>query len=368
MQMDANYNYNLNFNLNFNSNLKPSPGPCGPPRRGTRARAERRNRLCPLKEVSMKLSIIVPCYNEEDTVRTFYDTVTAVVAQLPGVQPEYIFVDDGSRDRTILILRELAAQDKTVRYLSFSRNFGKEAAMYAGLQHASGDLVTLMDADLQDPPSLLPEMLRLIGTGEYDCVAVRRVSRKGEPPIRSFFARAFYRLINRLSKTGIVDGARDFRLMTRQMVDSILKVTEYNRFSKGIFSWVGYRTHWLETENVERSGGQSKWSFFKLCVYALDGIIAFSTAPLAIASILGLLFCAVSFVAIVFIIVRQLLFPGGSAFGWPSLVCIILFLTGIQLFCIGILGQYLSKVYLEVKNRPIYILRETGGGGSDETA
>lgn len=307
------------------------------------------------------LSIIVPCYNEEETIPIFYDAVTAVMAELPDIRPEYIFVDDGSKDRTILILRELAAKDSSVRYLSFARNFGKEAAMYAGLQHATGELVTLMDVDLQDPPSLLPEMLSLIGTGEYDCVAVRRVSRKGEPPIRSFFARAFYRLINKMSKTEIVDGARDFRLMTRQMVDSVLQVTEVNRFSKGIFSWVGYRTHWLETENVERSGGQTKWSFFKLFLYAIDGIIAFSTAPLAIASVLGLLFCVISFLAIVFVIVRQLIW-GGSAFGWPSLVCIILFLTGIQLFCIGILGQYLSKVYLEVKRRPIYILRESGGG------
>lgn len=306
------------------------------------------------------LSIIVPCYNEEETVRLFYDAVTAVVSQLPDVQPEYIFVDDGSKDKTILILRELAAADPAVRYLSFSRNFGKEAAMFAGLQHATGELVTLMDADLQDPPSLLPEMLRLIGTKEWDCVAVRRVSRRGEPPVRSFFARQFYKLINKLSNTEIVDGARDFRLMTRQMVDSILRLCEYNRFSKGIFSWVGYRTCWLETENVERSGGTSKWSFFKLFVYALNGIIAFSTAPLAVASVLGLLFCVISFLAIIFVIVRQLIW-GGSAFGWPSLVCIILFVTGIQLFCIGILGQYLSKVYLEVKHRPIYLLRESGG-------
>ena len=307
------------------------------------------------------LSIIVPCYNEEETVRIFYDAVTAVMAELPDIRPEYIFVDDGSKDKTILILRELAAKDPAVRYLSFARNFGKEAAMYAGLQHATGELVTLMDVDLQDPPALLPEMISLINTGEYDCVAVRRVTRAGEPPIRSFFARTFYKLINKMSKTEIVDGARDFRLMTRQMVDSILQVTEVNRFSKGIFSWVGYRTHWIETENVERSGGQTKWSFFKLFVYAIDGIIAFSTAPLAIASVLGLLFCVISFLAIIFVIVRQLIW-GGSAFGWPSLVCIILFLTGIQLFCIGILGQYLSKVYLEVKKRPIYILRETGGG------
>ena len=313
-----------------------------------------------------KLSIIVPCYNEEETIPIFYDAVTAVMAQLPDVQPEYIFVDDGSKDKTILILRELAAKDSRVRYLSFARNFGKEAAMYAGLQHATGELVTLMDVDLQDPPALLPQMLELIATGDYDCVAVRRVTRKGEPPIRSFFARAFYKLINKMSRTEIMDGARDFRLMKRQMVDSILRLTEVNRFSKGIFSWVGYRTHWIETENVERSGGQTKWSFFKLFLYAIDGIIAFSTAPLAIASILGLLFCVISFLAIIFVIVRQLIW-GGSAFGWPSLVCIILFVTGIQLFCIGILGQYLSKVYLEVKQRPIYILREQGGGNAIET-
>ena len=312
-----------------------------------------------------KLSIIVPCYNEEAALPVFYDTVTRVVSALPDVEPEYLFVDDGSRDRTLPLLRELAGRDRQVRYLSFSRNFGKEAAMYAGLQAAAGDLVAIMDADLQDPPKLLPEMLSLIRSGDYDCVAVRRVDRKGEPAIRSFFARAFYRLINKVSRTEIVDGARDYRLMTRQMVDSILQLTEYNRFSKGIFSWVGYRTHWLETENIERSAGQTKWSFFKLCIYAMDGIIAFSTAPLAIASVLGLLFCVIAFIAIVFVIVRQLIW-GGSAFGWPSLVCILLFVSGIQLFCIGILGQYLSKTYLEVKRRPIYIIRETGGGGRDE--
>ena len=312
-----------------------------------------------------KLSIIVPCYNEEAALPPFYEAVTAVASALPEVEMEYLFVDDGSRDRTLPILRELAGRDAQVRYLSFSRNFGKEAAMYAGLQAAKGDLVAIMDADLQDPPALLPEMLSLIRSGEYDCVAVRRVNRKGEPPIRSFFARAFYRLIHKLSRTEIVDGARDYRLMTRQMVDSILQLTEVNRFSKGIFSWVGYRTHWLEMENVERTDGRSKWSFFKLWIYAMDGIIAFSTAPLAIASVLGLLFCVISFVAIVFVIVRQLIW-GGSAFDWPSLVCILLFVTGIQLFCIGILGQYLSKTYLEVKRRPIYIIRETGGGNQDE--
>lgn len=306
------------------------------------------------------LTIIVPCYNEEATVNTFYAHASAVCAALEGVEAEFLFVDDGSTDGTLDIVRRLAADHAGVRWLSFSRNFGKEAAMYAGLEHARGDLVAVMDVDLQDPPELLPELLKIVESGEYDCAAVRRVDRKGEPPIRSWFARQFYRLINKVSRTEIVDGARDFRLMTRQMVDAILRLGEYNRFSKGIFSWVGFRTKWVETVNAERSGGESKWSFFKLLVYALDGIIAFSTAPLAVASILGLALCAASFFAIIFVIVRQLLW-GGSAFGWPSLVCIILFLAGIQLFCMGILGQYLAKTYLEVKKRPIYILREKGG-------
>ena len=308
-----------------------------------------------------RLTLIVPCYNEEAALPVFCERVDAVVSALPQVEAEFLFVDDGSTDATLPFLRALAERDRRVRYLSFSRNFGKEAAMYAGLQAAAGDLVAILDADLQDPPELLGEMLPLIRSGQYDCVAVRRVTRKGEPAIRSLFARAFYRLINKVSRTQIVDGARDYRLMTRQMVDSILQLTEVNRFSKGIFSWVGYRTHWLEVENAQRAAGQTKWSFFKLCLYAMDGIIAFSTAPLAIASVLGLAFCVIAFIAIIFVIVRQLIW-GGSAFGWPSLVCILLFVTGIQLFCIGILGQYLSKTYLEVKRRPIYILRESGGG------
>lgn len=312
------------------------------------------------------LSIVVPCYNEESTVETFYAHTSAVCAQLDGVDVEYLFVDDGSSDRTLEIIRALGRREKGVRWLSFSRNFGKEAAMYAGLEHAKGDWAAVMDVDLQDPPELLPQLLEIVRGGEYDCAAVRRVDRKGEPPIRSWFARRFYKLINRMSRTEIVDGARDFRLMTRQMVDAILRLGEYNRFSKGIFSWVGFRTRWVETVNVERSGGESKWSFFKLLLYALDGIIAFSTAPLAIASVLGLVFCVIAFVAIIFVIVRQLLW-GGSAFGWPSMVCIILFLAGIQLFCIGILGQYLAKTYLEVKRRPIYVLREEGGGHEEGT-
>ena len=311
------------------------------------------------------LSIIVPCFNEAEAIKTFYTKTAAVCAALPDMETEYIFVDDGSRDGTLSMLRALAEKDGAVRWLSFSRNFGKEAAIYAGLEHARGDYAAVMDADLQDPPELLPELLEAVRGGEWDCAAVRRVDRKGEPPIRSWFARQFYKLINRMSRTEIVDGARDYRLMTRQMVESVLSVTEYNRFSKGIFSWVGFRTKWLETVNVERAAGESKWSFFKLLVYALDGIIAFSTAPLAIASVLGLIFCVIAFFAIVFVIVRQLVW-GGSAFGWPSLVCIILFLAGIQLFCVGILGQYLAKTYLEVKGRPIYILREQGGGGEHE--
>lgn len=307
-----------------------------------------------------KLSIIVPCYNEEETVKLFYDEAGPVLASVGDIEWEFIFVDDGSADGTILALRRLAEGDSHVRYLSFSRNFGKEAAMYAGLQAARGDYVCIMDVDLQDPPSLLPELLRSVREEGYDCAAVRRVTRKGEPRVRSFFARMFYKIVNKISRTEIVDGARDYRLMTRQMVDSILEITEVNRFSKGIFSWVGYNTRWVETENVPRAAGKTKWSFFKLLIYALDGVIAFSTAPLAISSILGLLFCAISFLAIIFVIVRQLAW-GGSAFGWPSLVCIILFLTGIQLFCIGILGQYISKIHMEVKDRPVYIVRERGG-------
>lgn len=311
------------------------------------------------------LSIIVPCYNEEATVEQFFARASSVCAGLTDVRVEYIFVDDGSRDDTLPILKKLAGQNGAVRWLALSRNFGKEAAMFAGLEHARGDFAAVMDADLQDPPELLPQLLEAVRSGEWDCAAVRRVDRRGEPPIRSWFARQFYRVINKMSRTEIVDGARDYRLMKRQMVDAVLQVREYNRFSKGIFSWVGFRTGWVETENARRSAGESKWSFFKLLVYALDGIIAFSTAPLAIASVLGLALCVLSFFAIIFVIVRQLVW-GGSAFGWPSLVCIILFLAGIQLFCIGILGQYLAKTYLEVKGRPLYILRESGGGDGHE--
>ena len=311
------------------------------------------------------LSIVAPCYNEEAALGRFYEAVRPVAAGLPDVRVEYLFVDDGSTDGTLAAVKKLGSADPAVRWLSFSRNFGKEAALYAGLEHAKGDLVAVMDADLQDPPALLPELLRAVREEGYDCAAVRRVDRKGEPPIRSFCARQFYKLINKMSDTEIVDGARDFRLMTRKMAEAVLAVKEYNRFSKGIFSWVGFRTKWVETENIPRSAGETKWSFFKLVLYALDGIVAFSTAPLAIASVLGLVLCVVAGLAIVFIIVRELIWQG-SAYGWPSLVCIILLIAGIQLFCMGILGQYLAKTYLETKKRPIYILREQGGGGHDE--
>ena len=271
---------------------------------------------------------------------------------------EILFINDGSRDKTLQILRRAAQEDKRIRYIFFARNFGKEAAMYAGFQNCTGDYAAVMDADMQDPPSLLPEMYQALQSGEYDSVATRRVTRKGEPPIRSFFARCFYKLINRISDADIVDGARDFRLMTRQMVDAILSMTEYNRFSKGIFGWVGFRTKWLPYENVERVAGETKWSFWKLFLYSLEGITAFSTAPLAIASIAGILLCIVALLFVCVVLVKTLAF-GDAVGGWPSMMCVILFLGGVQLFCMGILGQYLAKTYLETKKRPIYIVQET---------
>lgn len=305
-----------------------------------------------------KISVIVPCYNEEESMPLFYDEICKVADTFKHVDFEFIFVNDGSRDRTLSIARDLAKKDKRVRYISFSRNFGKEAAILAGLEYSVGDYVAIMDADLQDPPSLLHEMYDGIKNEGYDCVATRRVSRKGEPPIRSFFAKCYYKLINKISKTEIVDGARDYRLMSRQMVDSILELKEYNRFSKGIFSWVGYETKWLEYKNVERVAGTTKWSFWKLFLYSLESIVAFSTVPLAIASIMGLLFFLVSVIMIIFIIVKTLTI-GDPVAGWPSLVCIIFFVSGVQLFSIGVIGQYLSKLYLEVKKRPVYIVKET---------
>ncbi len=308
-----------------------------------------------------KLSCIIPCYNEEAALPYFLQEIRKVADNMSTtfqLDFEILFINDGSRDKTLQILRQAAQEDKRIRYISFARNFGKEAAMYAGFQNCTGDYAAVMDADMQDPPSLLPEMYQALQSGEYDSVATRRVTRKGEPPIRSFFARCFYKLINRISDADIVDGARDFRLMTRQMVDAILSMTEYNRFSKGIFGWVGFRTKWLPYENVERVAGETKWSFWKLFLYSLEGITAFSTAPLGIASIAGILLCIVALLFVCVVLVKTLAF-GDAVGGWPSMMCVILFLGGVQLFCMGILGQYLAKTYLETKKRPIYIVQET---------
>ena len=310
-----------------------------------------------MKLFMKKISLVVPCYNEEEVIKIFYNEIQKIKKDFDNVCFEIIFVNDGSKDKTLELMRELSNNDD-VRYVSFSRNFGKEAAMYAGLETSTGDYVAIMDADLQDPPALLKEMYEILESGEYDSVATRRVTRKGEPVIRSFFARLYYKIINKISKTEIVDGARDFRLMTRQMVNAVLEVKEYNRFSKGIFSWVGFRTKWLEYENVERAAGETKWSFWKLFLYSLDSIVAFSTVPLSIASVMGILFCFVAFLIIIFIIVRTLIY-GDPTSGWPSMVCIMFFIGGVQLLCIGVIGQYLSKAYLEVKKRPIYIVAET---------
>ena len=304
----------------------------------------------------MKISVVVPCYNEQESILLFYEEINKVSEEMEQ-EFEFIFVNDGSSDHTLDCMKALSEKDARVKYVSFSRNFGKEAAIHAGFSRAEGDYIVMMDADLQDPPSLLPEMLLYMEQG-YDSVATRRVTRKGEPPIRSFFARMFYKIINKISNVDIVDGARDYRLMTAQMKDAILAMPEYNRFSKGIFGWVGFRTKWLEYENVERVAGETKWNFWKLFLYSIEGIIAFSTAPLVLSSVFGMLFCILSFALIVFIIVRTILF-GDPVAGWPSLVCIMFFIGGIQLFCHGITGQYLSKTYLETKNRPKYIIKDT---------
>ncbi|MCQ5128025.1 glycosyltransferase family 2 protein, partial [Butyricicoccus faecihominis] len=301
---------------------------------------------------------------EQESLPHFYSAIVDEAAKLNtayALDAEIIFIDDGSCDSTLELLRSFALQDDRVRFISFSRNFGKEAAMFAGLEASTGDYVAVMDADMQDPPSLLPEMYELLLSGEYDSVATRRVTREGEPPIRSFFARCFYKLINKISDADIIDGARDFRLMRRTMVDAILSMREYNRFSKGIFGWVGFKTKWLPYVNVERVAGETKWSFWKLFLYSLEGIVAFSTAPLAIASILGFLLCFITFIYICIIVFKTLAF-GETVGGYPSIMCVILFIGGIQLFCTGILGQYLSKTYLETKKRPIYIVRETEEG------
>ena len=307
------------------------------------------------------ITIVVPCYNEEQALPLFYQEITRVAQEMAPVDFEFLFVDDGSKDNTLPVLRSLAEADKRVRFLSFSRNFGKEAGMLAGLQHAKGDFVALMDADLQDPPSLLPELYHAVTQEGYDCAATRRTTRQGEPPIRSFFARQFYRLINRISDADIVDGARDYRLMRRSVVNAILSLGEYNRFSKGIFGWVGFKTKWVPYENVERVAGETKWSFWKLFRYSLEGIVGFSTVPLAMASVLGVVLCLAAAVAILVIVVKTLLF-GDPVGGWPSMMCAILFLGGVQLLSIGILGQYLAKTYLETKKRPVYLVRETEEG------
>ncbi len=303
------------------------------------------------------LSIIVPCYNEQEALPLFYEEVIKQIACM-AVDVEFVLVDDGSTDETIAVMRTLAEQDDRVFYYAFSRNFGKEAGIYAGLCYAKGDYCVIMDADLQDPPALLPQMWDIVAQGDCDCVATYRASRKGEPLIRSCFARLFYKLINAVSDTDVKDGARDFRLMSRQMVDAIIAMGEYNRFSKGIFGWVGFRTKWLPYENVERVAGKTKWSFWNLFRYSLDGIINFSSAPLHLSSWLGILFCFLSLGLTVFFFFRRLLF-GDPVDGWASTACLITFMGGVQLFCVGVLGQYIARIYTESKHRPQFILRET---------
>lgn len=305
-----------------------------------------------------RISAIIPCYNEEQALPYLYAELIKVAGQMKDQEFEFIFINDGSKDKTLEVIRDLRKKDDRVRYVSFSRNFGKEAAIYAGLEASTGDFVAMLDADLQDPPHLLNEMYQALKTEDYDSVATRRMDRKGEPVIRSFFAKKFYKLMNKISDTEIVDGARDFRLMSRQMVDAILKLTEYNRFTKGIFGWVGFKTKWLSYENIERVAGETKWSFWGLFFYSLEGIIAFSTRPLAIASVAGILFFIISIIWIAWIIAKTLIW-GEDVAGYPSLICAIFFIGGIQLLCLGILGQYLSKTYLETKKRPIYIAKET---------
>lgn len=304
-----------------------------------------------------KLTLIVPCFNEQEALPFFYKEAISVLKNL-NYEYELLFINDGSKDNTLNILKDFADRDACVKYISFSRNFGKEAAMYAGFCNATGDYVAIMDADMQDPPDLLPEMLKLIESGEYDSVATRRVSREGEPPIRSWFARRFYSLINKISDADIVDGARDFRLMRREMVDAIVAMGETNRFSKGIFGWIGFRTYWLPYENRERVAGTTKWNFWGLCKYAIDGIINFSEAPLSIASWFGIIMTAIAFIFLLFIVVRRLVY-GDPVAGWASTICIIVFIGGIQLFCMGVMGQYIAKNYSESKHRPHYIVSET---------
>ncbi|MCD8223503.1 MAG: glycosyltransferase family 2 protein [Clostridiales bacterium] len=309
----------------------------------------------------MLLTMIVPCYNEQEALPLFYAESVKVVNDI-GCDYEYIFINDGSGDDTFAVMKQLAAQDEHVTYLSFSRNFGKEAAMYAGFCNAHGDYVAVMDADMQDPPALLPQMVEILMNGEYDSVATRRTNRTGESPVRSWFARRFYQLINRISDADIVDGARDFRLMKREMVEAIVEMSEYNRFSKGIFGWLGFRTYWLSYENVERVAGKTKWSFWGLMKYAIDGIINFSQAPLSIALWGGMLMTLVAFFMLLVIVVRRMAF-GDPVAGWASTVCVIIFIGGIQLFCLGIMGQYIAKTYMETKHRPHFIIAETNRNG-----
>ena len=307
----------------------------------------------------MKISLIIPCYNEEESLPPLYEALKDVTGSMPDYDFEMIFVDDGSKDRTLPILKELAEADERITYISFSRNFGKEAAMYAGFCNVSGDYAAVMDADMQHPPSLIPEMVKILETGEYDSVAARRTSRKGESKIRSFFSRSFYRLMGKISDANMKQGATDFRLMRREMVDAIVAMSESNRFSKGIFGWVGFKTYWLPYENVERVAGKTKWSFWKLFKYSTDGIMSFSTTPLKIASWSGIFFTLCSIGMFAFIFIRSLMYPEFSVEGWPSTVCLILFIGGVQLFSLGIMGQYISKMYMEVKNRPHYIVSQT---------
>lgn len=306
-----------------------------------------------------RISILVPCYNEEENVPLFWKEIQRVFRESLNCsyELELLYVDDGSRDGTLREIKKLAKEDSRVKYLSFSRNFGKEAALYAGLEHVSGDYIAVMDVDLQDPPSLLPDMVKTLESGEYDVVATRRTDRKGEPPVRSFFARCFYRLIRKISDVDIVDGARDYRLMTRQYVNSLLELKEYNRFSKGLFGWVGYRVKWISYENTPRLQGETKWSFWKLFLYSIDGIVAFSVVPAVIAAGFGVFFCLIAFLSLIFVFVRAILF-GDPVSGWPSLVCIILFVSGLQFLFMGILGEYMAKTYMEVKRRPVYLCRE----------
>ncbi|MGC4019459.1 MAG: glycosyltransferase family 2 protein [Muricomes sp.] len=304
------------------------------------------------------ISVVVPCFNEEQALPIYYKAMTRVMDEMKDLKFELLFVDDGSSDKTLLIMKNLHEQDKRCKYLAFSRNFGKEAAIYAGLKSATGEYVAIMDVDLQDPPELLPEMYQILKEEPYESVATKRSTRTGEPRLRSFLSKSFYKFINRISKTEIVDGARDYRLMKRNMVNAVLEISEYNRFSKGIFGWVGFNTKWLEFENVQRSAGETKWSVKKLFLYSLEGITGFSVAPLSLAAIIGVLFCALSFLMIVVIVLRTCIW-GDPVDGWPSLACIIFLVSGVQLLCTGIVGQYLSKTYLETKHRPIYILRDS---------